>query len=116
MHYIPFFLMARQLFLHHYFPALYFAILLYCAIFDLVTSTLRPRVRLQVAAVLVLLAVWNFHHFASLAYGLEWTRGGCERSKWVKSWDFSCVDFHNDVSPLFPLSPYFVCVTLLMAM
>ncbi|PPQ95852.1 hypothetical protein CVT26_015982, partial [Gymnopilus dilepis] len=30
LHYFPFFLMGRQLFLHHYFPALYFAILLSC--------------------------------------------------------------------------------------
>lgn len=26
LHYFPFFLMSRQLFLHHYFPALYFAV------------------------------------------------------------------------------------------
>lgn len=81
--------MSRQLFLHHYFPALYFAILLYCGVFDLVTSTLRPRVRLYIAAVLVVLAVWNFQHFAPLAYGTEWTRAKCENAKWVKSWDFS---------------------------
>lgn len=89
--------MARQLFLHHYFPALYFAILLYCAIFDLVTSTLRPKVRLQVAGVLIILAIWNFQHFAPLAYGMEWTRPKCEGARWLKSWDFSCGDFHHDV-------------------
>jgi len=98
LHYLPFFLMARQLFLHHYFPALYFAILLYCAVFDLVTSSLRPKVRLQIAAVLVVLAVWNFQHFAPLAYGTEWTRGKCESSRWLKTWDFSCVDFHDEYS------------------
>jgi len=26
LHYFPFFIMSRQLFLHHYFPALYFAV------------------------------------------------------------------------------------------
>ncbi|KXN91163.1 Dolichyl-phosphate-mannose--protein mannosyltransferase 1 [Leucoagaricus sp. SymC.cos] len=98
LHYFPFFLMARQLFLHHYFPALYFAILLYCGIFDLVTSTLRPRVRLQVAGLLILLAFWNFQHFAPLAYGTEWTRAKCEQARWLKTWDFSCVDFYNDYS------------------
>lgn len=97
LHYFPFFLMARQLFLHHYFPALYFSILLYCAIFDLVTSTLRPRVRLQVAAVLGVMAVWNFQHFAPLVYGSEWTRGRCENARWLKTWDFSCMDFYGDV-------------------
>jgi len=101
LHYLPFFLMARQLFLHHYFPALYFAILLYCAIFDLVTSTLRPKVRLQVAGVLIVLAIWNFQHFAPLAYGTEWTRPKCEGARWLKSWDFSCGDFYHDVSFFF---------------
>ncbi|KAJ7476966.1 glycosyltransferase family 39 protein [Mycena galericulata] len=93
LHYFPFFLMARQLFLHHYFPALYFAILLLASVFDLVTSTLRPRVRLQIAAVLIILAVWNFVHFSPLAYGGQWTKSKCNSSKWLKTWDFSCNDF-----------------------
>ena len=94
LHYFPFFLMGRQLFLHHYFPALYFAILLSCAIFDLITSTLRPRVRLQIAAVLIILAIWNFQHLSPLAYGNPWTKSKCMQAKWLKTWDFSwCVSF-----------------------
>ncbi|KAJ7667071.1 glycosyltransferase family 39 protein [Mycena rosella] len=89
MHYFPFFLMGRQLFLHHYFPALYFAILLLSGVFDLVTSTLRPRVRLQIAGVLIILAIWNFAHLSPLAYGGQWTKSKCNGSKWLKTWDFS---------------------------
>ncbi|KAG7446183.1 glycosyltransferase family 39 protein [Guyanagaster necrorhizus] len=101
LHYFPFFLMGRQLFLHHYFPALYFAILLLCGVFDLVTSTLRPRVRLQIAAVLIIISIWAFVHFSPLAYGNAWTKDECKNSKWLKTWDFSCNDFLNDVcSPL----------------
>ncbi|PFH47237.1 glycosyltransferase family 39 protein [Amanita thiersii Skay4041] len=95
LHYFPFFLMGRQLFLHHYFPALYFAILLSCAVFDLLTSMLRPKVRLQVAAVLILLAVWHYQHFAPLAYGGTWTRAECESAKWLKTWDFACNEFYE---------------------
>ncbi|KAF5387406.1 hypothetical protein D9757_007802 [Collybiopsis confluens] len=98
MHYGPFFLMGRQLFLHHYFPALYFAILLSCAVFDFLTSSLRPKVRLQIAAVLIILAVWNFSRFSPLAYGSPWTRDRCEAAKWGAHWDFSCHDFLNDYS------------------
>lgn len=93
LHYFPFFIMGRQLFLHHYFPSLYFAILLLSGVFDLVTSTLRPRVRLQIAGVLIILAVWNFTHFSPLAYGNQWTKSKCNSSKWLKTWDFSCNDF-----------------------
>lgn len=98
LHYFPFFLMGRQLFLHHYFPALYFAILLLCGVFDLVTSTLRPRVRLQIAAVLIIISIWAFVHFSPLAYGNAWTKDECKNSKWLKTWDFSCNDFLNDYS------------------
>jgi dolichyl-phosphate-mannose-protein mannosyltransferase len=89
LHYFPFFLMGRQLFLHHYFPALYFAILLSCSVFDLLTSTLRPRVRLQIAGVLIILAIWNFQYYSPLTYGSPWTRSKCEKAKMMKTWDFS---------------------------
>lgn len=98
LHYFPFFLMNRQLFLHHYFPALYFAVLLCCSAFDLVTSTLRPRVRLQIAAVFIILAIWNFSHFSPLAYGSQWTKAKCNNAKWLKTWDFSCNDFPDNYS------------------
>ncbi|GAA5827468.1 hypothetical protein JCM11251_003824 [Rhodosporidiobolus azoricus] len=68
LHYFPFFLMGRQLFLHHYFPALYFALLLTATTFDLVTSLLRPRLRLQLVLVLVLLAVLSWWRLSPLTY------------------------------------------------
>ncbi|KAI0314327.1 glycosyltransferase family 39 protein [Amylostereum chailletii] len=89
LHYFPFFLMRRQLFLHHYLPALYFAVLLLCAVFDFLTSTLRPRVRLQIAAVVAVVAIWNFSIFSPLVYGSPWTRKACQDAQWLKTWDFS---------------------------
>ncbi len=100
LHYFPFFLMGRQLFLHHYFPALYFAILLFSGVFDLLTSTLRPRVRMQIALVLVILAVWNFQHLSPLAYGNPWTKSKCEKAKWLKTWDFSWHVFYAAIISL----------------
>jgi dolichyl-phosphate-mannose-protein mannosyltransferase len=94
LHYLPFFLMSRQLFLHHYLPALYFAVLLLSVVFDLCTSALRPRVRLQIAGVVAVAAIWAFVVFSPLAYGRPWTRTACEKARWVKTWDFSwCVGF-----------------------
>jgi dolichyl-phosphate-mannose-protein mannosyltransferase len=89
LHYFPFFLMSRQLFLHHYFPALYFSILLTCGVFDLSTSWLKPKVRLQVAAVLAIAAIASWYHFSPLAYAGMWTKSQCSSAKWVKTWDFS---------------------------
>lgn len=89
LHYLPFYLMGRQLFVHHYFPALYFAILLACSVFDLVTSTLRPRIRLQIAAVLLIVAIWNYVYFSPIVYGNPWTKAKCRSAQWLKTWDFS---------------------------
>ena len=99
VHYFPFFLMSRQLFLHHYLPALYFAVLLLCSVFDLLTSALRPRVRLYIAAALLALALWSFAYFAPLAYAGPWTRQQCEKARWLKTWDFACNDFAVALSP-----------------
>lgn len=96
LHYFPFFLMSRQLFLHHYHPALWFAILSFCGSFDLVTSSLRPRIRLYTAAVLLVLAIYTFSYFSPLTYGGQWTKGQCQKAKWMKTWDFACNDFPND--------------------
>lgn len=104
MHYFPFFLMSRQLFLHHYFPALYFAILMSCAVFDFATSALKPKFRLQIAAVLMIVAVWNFSKFSPLSYGNPWTKKQCKSAQWVKTWDFS-----------WSVSPSFLFVTLIAA-
>ncbi|KPV74430.1 glycosyltransferase family 39 protein [Rhodotorula graminis WP1] len=100
LHYAPFFLMGRQLFLHHYFPALYFALLLTATAFDLATARLRPRVRLVVVGALVAAAVVAWWALSPLAYAGEWTRAKCDRAKtWGKNWDFSCADFHPSVRP-----------------
>lgn len=98
LHYTPFFLMARQLFLHHYFPALYFAILLFCSFFDLMTAALRPKIRLQIGAVLMIIAIWNFWYLSPLAYGNQWTLQKCKKAQWLKTWDFSCNEFPVDYS------------------
>lgn len=102
MHYLPFFIMQRQLFLHHYFPALYCAILLLGTVFDLATITFKPKVRLQVAAVVMVLALWSYWHFSPLVYAGQWTKKECTSSKWLKNWDFSCADFNDKYSDYYP--------------
>lgn len=89
LHYLPFFIMQRQLFLHHYFPALYFAILLSASIFDLFTTALRRQARLLIAAFVAIIVIYNYLHFSPLVYGSQWTKSQCENAKWLKTWDFS---------------------------
>jgi dolichyl-phosphate-mannose-protein mannosyltransferase len=92
LHFFPFFLMSRQLFIHHYLPALYFAVLLLALLFDLLTAGLRPRFRLAAATALLLVVVWGYSEFSALTYAGEWTSRSCERARWLKTWDFNCRD------------------------
>ncbi|KAF9909488.1 hypothetical protein EC991_008470 [Linnemannia zychae] len=89
-HYLPFYLMDRQLFLHHYLPALYFAILLFSVTFDLLCRFIPNRVRLIAMVLITAIAVYSFRVRAPLTYGSEWTRSECEASKVLTTWDYDC--------------------------
>ncbi|SPO31697.1 related to dolichyl-phosphate-mannose-protein mannosyltransferase [Ustilago trichophora] len=97
LHYLPFFLMNRQLFLHHYLPALYFSILILAVVFDFATSTLRPRFRLGVGLVITVMVIAGFVRYTPITYGGEWTLQGCQKARWRKGWDFNCAEFPRDL-------------------
>ena len=96
--------MQRQLFLHHYFPALDYSLLLFASVFDLATSALKPKFRVQIAAIVLVCALWAYLHWSPLIYAGKWTKQDCEDSKWLKNWDFSCGDFHGSVGALSTLA------------
>lgn len=105
LHYFPFYLMARQLFLHHYFPALWFAIMAMCQIFDFVANRVeplgiksKPFIGKILVALFVGLSIFSFVQFAPLVYGEPWTQQACKNVKLVSSWDFDCKNFYKDVS------------------
>lgn len=95
MHYLPFYLMNRQLFLHHYFPSLYYSIFLTSTIFDFSTNRLSSKIRLRSFMLLTLMTVWTWWVFSPITYASKWTRTQCEQAKWKRSWDFSCNDFYD---------------------
>lgn len=104
-HYFPFFLMKRQLFLHHYFPALIFAILGLCQVYDFITARvpgigLRERPIIGQVGVVAFLALSGaiFALYSPLAYGNTWTQDECNRVKLFESWDWDCYTFFNEVS------------------
>ena len=108
-HYFPFYLMARQLFLHHYFPALYFAIMALCQIYDFGANRIaafglhsRPEISRALIGLYLICAIVVFTLFAPLAYGNMWTQEQCKQVKLFEKWDFDCNIFHTSVS--FPSS------------
>lgn len=94
-HYFPFYLMNRQLFLHHYFPSLYYTIILSSMGFEIITYKLKSTNRWKVFGGLVLMIVWNWWRFYPITYAGIWSRRECENSRWLRSWDFSCNEFLN---------------------
>jgi hypothetical protein len=103
-HYFPFFLMKRQLFLHHYFPALYYAVLLIGVGFDLVTIRLKTRERYIVAIMFLLVAVYVFSLLSPLTYSSPWTKKECQGVKWLKTWDFDCKNHFDSYEQLYKKS------------
>lgn len=104
LHYFPFYLMQRQLFLHHYFPALYFAVIALSQMFDHLTARLpvfgiseRPVVNRVVTVVFLVFSIVAFGLYQPLAYGNQWTKGECQRVKLFKTWDWDCNTFYNKV-------------------
>lgn len=102
-HYFPFFLMSRQLFLHHYFPALYFAIIVLCQIYDFganrITSlgmTKRPAIGKGAMALFLCFSIAAFTLYAPLSYGNPWTKEACRRVKLFDTWDWDCNNFLDD--------------------
>lgn len=103
LHYFPFYLMQRQLFLHHYFPALIFAIIALCQLFDFLTARVpisvirdNPAINKTATVSFLVISAAVFMLYAPLAYGNMWTKSECRRVKLFDSWDFDCNTFYNN--------------------
>lgn len=98
IHYIPSFLMKRQLFLHHYLPAYYFGILALAHAFDITVSFICKRKRsvgLAFTVVFTLGCIYFFNTFKPLVYGSDWTKSECLKSKWLPNWDYDCSTYFD---------------------
>jgi dolichyl-phosphate-mannose-protein mannosyltransferase len=101
LHYFPFFLMKRQLFLHHYLPALYFSIIALCQSWDYLTTRSRfqsaPRRAAQITLVFLVVVAAVFTALNPIAYGGKWTKDLCQKAKVFSTWDFDCNLFYDNV-------------------
>lgn len=104
--------MNRQLFLHHYFPALHFAVLLFGllleTVLDLAIGVFAKAVSLKSGRVVVFdsdqklkmkkgilfilttATIITFIRFAPLGYGFQMTKSQCMSLKWLPRWDWDC--------------------------
>ncbi|KAF9959528.1 hypothetical protein BGZ72_009473 [Mortierella alpina] len=90
IHYVPFFCVDQTLYLHHYFPSLYCAILLASSLFSGLMDFIPRQVRFLCLFSLVILCTSSFTQLAPLTYGSLMTREHCESvSKWFSLLDCS---------------------------
>ncbi|KAF9419991.1 hypothetical protein BGZ94_009254 [Podila epigama] len=91
IHYLPFFFMHRQLYLHHYLPALYFSILLLVSRLDRVLQRWGTRSRYMAGILFMAMMVLSFYSLAPLAYGTDFSsRSRCETIRSLGGWEFVC--------------------------
>ncbi|KAF9987080.1 Protein O-mannosyltransferase 2 [Mortierella antarctica] len=90
LHYLPFWIMARITYLHHYFPALYFSILLCGYMVDhLVQRVARNNVAKAVAWIMAFsIVVSTFIWFWPATYGIHGPASETmDNRQWRASWD-----------------------------
>lgn len=86
LHYLPFVAMARVTYVHHYYPALYFAILSAGFVVDWTTQKLAKRVRWSVYFVLYATVIGLFVLFKDIVFGMQGSNQQWRYLKWFDSW------------------------------
>ncbi|KAF8468350.1 dolichyl-phosphate-mannose-protein mannosyltransferase 2 [Kalaharituber pfeilii] len=88
-HYIPFVAMARVTYVHHYYPALYFAILTAGFLTDHATKRLPKLAYYAVYAVLYAAVIGVFILFIPISFGMKGPNSQWKHLKWSKNWRIS---------------------------
>ncbi|BCS24754.1 protein O-mannosyl transferase [Aspergillus puulaauensis] len=86
LHYLPFVAMARVTYVHHYYPALYYAILTFGFCVDWLTQTLNTKARWVVYGVLYILVAAIFTYFRVIVFGIEGPSQQWRHLNWLSGW------------------------------
>ncbi|KAF5322974.1 hypothetical protein D9611_009308 [Ephemerocybe angulata] len=89
-HYVPFLIMGRVTYLHHYLPTLYFAVLMFGHVLDhFIFSSRRfsARTKAIVFGVLVSILVATFWWFSGVAFGIDGPVNEHWGLKWRETWN-----------------------------
>jgi dolichyl-phosphate-mannose-protein mannosyltransferase len=76
----------RVLYVHHYLPALYFAILVTGFIFDHFTRSLGQPAKWAVFAVAYVAVAGTFIHFKDISFGMEGDSTQWKHLNWLPKW------------------------------
>ena len=86
LHYAPFVVMARVTYVHHYYPALYFAILTLGFCVDWFTRRLNATASSVVYIFLYAVTIGMFVHFRDIVFGMEGPSQQWAHLNWLSGW------------------------------
>ncbi|KAI9730575.1 MAG: Protein O-mannosyltransferase 2 [Cirrosporium novae-zelandiae] len=86
LHYLPFAIMGRVTYVHHYYPALYYAILTYGFCVDWVTQKLDRKIQWGIYGVLYTIVAFLFWLFRDIVFGMEGDNRKWDHLKWFDTW------------------------------
>lgn len=86
LHYMPFIAMARVTYVHHYYPALYFAILSAGFCVDWTTRNWRKDLQWAFYCMLYVATAGMFWYFRAICFGMEGNHAQWKHLKWLESW------------------------------
>ncbi|KAF4214340.1 hypothetical protein CNMCM8980_004674 [Aspergillus fumigatiaffinis] len=86
LHYFPFIIMARVTYVHHYYPALYYAILTFGFCVDWLTQKMSPVARGSLYAFLYMVIIGMFVHFRVIVFGIEGPSQQWANLNWLSGW------------------------------
>ncbi|CDS08931.1 hypothetical protein LRAMOSA10291 [Lichtheimia ramosa] len=88
-HYLPFFIMGRVTYLHHYFPALYFSIFMVPLLIDHFVAQSSPRTQSLVFTTAFALVISAFIYFSPAAFGMTGPLDKYAGKMWFRNWRFA---------------------------
>lgn len=86
LHYIPFVAMARVTYVHHYYPALYFAILAFGFNVDWVTRSQYKSVQVAIYGLLYATTIGLYVFFMPISWGMVGKNQQYAYMKWFENW------------------------------
>ncbi|KAK9455982.1 Dolichyl-phosphate-mannose-protein mannosyltransferase-domain-containing protein [Dipodascopsis uninucleata] len=86
LHYVPFVLMARVTYVHHYLPALYFAILTLGFLFDFATARIPSIARYFLYIIAYSSIIGVFWLFSPISFGMTGDHRDYAYLNWLNTW------------------------------
>lgn len=87
-HFLPFVMMGRVTYVHHYLPALYFAILVFGFTVNHTLDRAKPYIKYPAYAILFAGCIYVYILFSPLCQGLKGHNHSYMKMKWLSTWDF----------------------------